>query len=316
MGQDKFLGCIYGLAIGDAMGFYTEFLSLKEILQKHGESGVKYFQSVEKTDGTFFPLGTYTDDTQMSLALARAILRTETLDVEDFMKEVKREFVNWMDSPDNNRAPGGACTRGCRNMKYGLHWKESGDPGSKGCGTAMRNAPLGLAYHNKLNKLVEFAHASSVCTHAHPTGIAAGIGTAYAVALITKGMAEPRDLVDMVARIPYANEEYRNKILQVNRVLNKKPDHAIPLLGEGWVGEEALAIALYCFVKYPTDFKKTIWTAVNTDGDSDSLACIAGALSGAYNGIEAIPSQWRREVENSELLGNIANKLYENSLKL
>ncbi len=98
---------------------------------------------------------------------------------------------------------------------------------------------------------------------------------------------------------------------QVKDVLDEEPEKAIPKLGQGWVGEEAVAISMYCFLKSPNDYKKTVLTAANITGDSDSAACIAGAVSGAYNGIKVIPEKWVRKVENSDMLGRLAEKLYE-----
>jgi ADP-ribosylglycohydrolase len=81
-------------------------------------------------------------------------------------------------------------------------------------------------------------------------------------------------------------------------------------LGEGWVAEEAVASALYCVWRTPDDLRQTILTAANTDGDSDSIACIAGGISGARNGVEAIPASWRETVENAARLVEIADALH------
>lgn len=90
--------------------------------------------------------------------------------------------------------------------------------------------------------------------------------------------------------------------------LNSK--EAFQALGEGWVAEEAVACALYCFRRTPEDYVKTVLTGANANGDSDSIACIAGAISGAYNGFEAIPAKWQDRVENKEGLKEIAEDLY------
>jgi hypothetical protein len=58
---------------------------------------------------------------------------------------VKEEFVRWLHSPENNRAPGHTCLQGVANMESGVHWSKSGIAGSKGCGSAMRAAPIGYA---------------------------------------------------------------------------------------------------------------------------------------------------------------------------
>lgn len=70
-----------------------------------------------------------------------------------------------------------------------------------------------------------------------------------------------------------------------------------------------MASALYCFCRSPGDYRCTVLTGANTVGDSDSIACIAGAISGAHNGIEAIPEQWRRDVEDADLLRETAAEL-------
>ena len=77
------------------------------------------------------------------------------------------------------------------------------------------------------------------------------------------------------------------------------------------VGEEAVALALYCFLKYPDDYKKVVIRGANTNGDSDSIACIGGSISGAYLGIGAIPDQWVKEIEKSEYLNDLATRLAE-----
>ena len=65
----------------------------------------------------------------------------------------------------------------------------------------------------------------------------------------------------------------------------------------------------YCFLRYPDDYEKVVLRGANTNGDSDSIACIGGSISGAYFGINAIPDQWVKEIENSEYLGDLAIRL-------
>jgi len=75
------------------------------------------------------------------------------------------------------------------------------------------------------------------------------------------------------------------------------------------VGEEAVAVALYCFLKYPESFDKCVLRAANTNGDSDSIACIAGAISGAYLGFEAIPKHWVQRIQNKDYLIDLGIRL-------
>jgi len=80
-------------------------------------------------------------------------------------------------------------------------------------------------------------------------------------------------------------------------------------LGEGWIGEEAVALALYCFLRYPDEYEKVVIRGANTNGDSDSIACIGGSISGAYLGVEAIPDNWIKRIEKSHYLEALATRL-------
>ena len=77
-------------------------------------------------------------------------------------------------------------------------------------------------------------------------------------------------------------------------------------LGEGWVAEETLAIAIYCSVKYQNDFSRALCVAVNHDGDSDSTGAVAGNILGAYLGYEKIPAQWKKNLECEDIIDEIA----------
>ena len=86
---------------------------------------------------------------------------------------------------------------------------------------------------------------------------------------------------------------------------------AIRSLGEGWVGEEALAIALYCVLKHRDDFSACIRAAVNHDGDSDSTGAIAGSLLGAWLGADGIDEAWLAPLEGREVIEIISQQLCE-----
>ncbi len=93
-------------------------------------------------------------------------------------------------------------------------------------------------------------------------------------------------------------------------------EKALDYIGQGWVGEEALALALYCFLRYPESYEKVVKRGANTNGDSDSIACIAGAISGVYLNSETIPKDWIKRIEKTEYLDDLANRLFEKKLKI
>lgn len=307
MDESRSAGCIFGLAVGDALGFPTEFLSLGEIRAQYGPEGVADFETVGN-----LPPGCYSDDTQMTLAVARGLVaaRDELGDAERVIESICREFVVWIETEALAvpRAPGNTCLRGCRELKRGVSWRDSGVILSKGCGAAMRSAPIGLVYHDRPALLREVGYGASICTHAHLAGIASGIATAYLTAL-----ALHDDLGNPVARlldfVGDLSEEFNAKVRQVDAALALDPDDAFAMLGGGWVGDEAVAGALYCVLRSPADYRQTVLTGANTQGDSDSIACIAGAISGALNGLPAIPAHWVERVENRALLAETASAL-------
>ncbi len=88
------------------------------------------------------------------------------------------------------------------------------------------------------------------------------------------------------------------------------PDsEAINILGEGWVGEEALAIAVYCSLKHGEDIKKALIASVNHSGDSDSTGAITGNIVGAYLGLSFIPKAWIEKLELKEVILQVADDL-------
>ena len=304
---DKCKGMLFGLAIGDALGRPTEFMSLKNIQSKYGPDGIQDLPEQ----------ALYTDDTQMTIAIAEALIRTGDQDLETIMDAVKDEFIKWRNSPENNRAPGNACLAGVSNMERGVHWSESGVPDSKGCGSAMRVAPIGYFYQHDPDKLMQVARASGLCTHGHRTAVAASVGAAYLVKLALDNV-DPGSMISAVLEFTNGiSREFGQAVLKIDECLDwSDEEKALNYLGEGWIGEEAVALALYCFLKYPDDYKKAVLRGANTNGDSDSVACIAGSISGAYLGIEAIPDDWRKRIEKSEDLEDLAGRLSVQTDKL
>ena len=303
MSLEKAKGVILGLAIGDAMGAPAEFMTLGQIKRVYGDRGIRDLPD----------LAVYTDDTQMSIAIAEALIEAGHKDIETLMERVKEEFIKWYHAPDTpSRAPGKTCLTGVANMEKGIHWTRSGLPESKGCGSAMRSAPVGYYYQHNPEKLKRVAHITGICTHRHGTADAACIGAAYLVKLALDGM-EPSVMIGELLNFTRGiSDEWKEAIEKVDKCLDwKDEEKALSFLGEGWVGEEGVALALCCFLRYPDSYEKCLLRAANTNGDSDSIACIAGAISGAYLGVKAIPKDWIERIENKDYLIDLGIRLAE-----
>lgn len=324
MNKSRAQGSILGLAIGDALGHPTEFRSRAKILAAFGPDGVTDFVRLHDPRwsptpiilGTSHPAGTYTDDTQMSIAVARGLLETMGASLDEQMKAIARHFITWADSPENNRAPGETCMRGCANLASGMHWRDAGVARSKGCGSVMRVAPIGVLYHGDRDTLLEVARASSVMTHGHDAAIEASAAGALMVAMAADG-AEPEEIYEAIMdECAPRSAEFSACMQKVPGLLDAPPELALSSagLGESWVGDEALASALYCFWRHKDDYVAGVLEAINTDGDSDSIGCIAGSALGARLGLESIPQKWRDEVEDTAMLHALGKDLFEASV--
>jgi ADP-ribosylglycohydrolase len=322
---DRYRGCILGLAIGDALGHPTEFVSsVPRIRERWGERGVTGFEP----SGSH-PRGTFTDDTQMSIAVLRALVRAGHADLDTLMQTMGAEFVAWARSPQNNRAPGGTCLSGCRSLERGVAWRQAGVAESKGCGAAMRAAPVGLFFAADVDKLVRVAAAQSALTHRHPTGIASSVAAAAAVAHVvregtldgmlafTRSCVERLDvpLLVEVGCVPQLAERIgvREMLAALDDTDGQKDvenDDVCALLGGAWIGEEAVATALWCALRAKGDFRDAVLRGANSSGDSDSIACIAGSIVGALVGPQGIDPAWVEGVEKTAMLDALARALH------
>ena len=326
--QDRYRGCLVGGGAGDALGYAVEFIGEAAIFARYGDGGIRAYRL---TDG----VAQISDDTQMTLFTAAGLL----LPGEDKVQNVWDCYGEWyvtqfhafgaagknrsglMDvqalwSP---RAPGRTCLAAISGGKPGSTKLPINH--SKGCGGVMRAAPAGLiSPENPMNAAILGAETSAL-THSHDLGWLPGAMLGHMVAQLVS-----------VENLPI-EEAARNALFALTYEYAHAPDlrafldlmeraielahadtpelDAIHALGEGWVGDEAMAIALYCAIRFENDFAAGIIAAVNHKGDSDSTGAIAGNLLGAKLGYAAIPDEFKDHLELHELLLSMADKLYE-----
>ncbi|MGF0172614.1 ADP-ribosylglycohydrolase family protein [Streptomyces sp. Marseille-Q5077] len=314
-------GALLGLALGDALGFPTEFNDVPSILAKCGP-----WREMELPTPAVV-----TDDTQMTLALGKGLRTAMDLGVlgpEAMVEPVRAEFIAWNRSPENNRAPGNTCLRACDLLeRTDMPWQDASQIGSKGCGANMRVAPLGLVPGLSDEQRAGAAQLQSALTHGHPTALAASDLTAHAVRLLAQG-AEPTGLVGLLRSYAYENRtRYHERWLgdlwtrsqdpTAEHFITRGWDECLGILdrvqdavrtvspetdpclatGEGWIAEEAMASGLLCFLWFVDEPLTALRRAACTSGDSDSIACLAGAFAGAYLGADAWPTPWADRIE-------------------
>lgn len=195
---------------------------------------------------------------------------------------------------------------------------------SKGCGGVMRIAPVGLYLgSSRMAGLAVDLVAADVAalTHGHELGYIPAAMLSHMVRLLSHSTeisleAAVQDSMEAIRRIfPKAVHlpTFLAKIrlaLQLAKTGGSDLD-AIHALGEGWCGDEALAIAVFCAVKYQDDFDKALLAAVNHGGDSDSTGAITGNLLGAYLGLSRIPEKYTKHLELLDVITEIAEDLYD-----
>ncbi|WP_203992896.1 ADP-ribosylglycohydrolase family protein [Micromonospora lutea] len=319
-------GSLFGLAYGDALGKPTEFLTVAEIDRRFGPTGPRELVGDPAL---------VTDDTQMALAVGWALHDAPTYTPGAVEPLLRRRFLDWATSPDNNRAPGMTCLRACAELSRGLPWQQATEAGSKGCGANMRVTPVGLLDVD-LDTLAGLAQLQAGLTHGHPTGLAASELTAYAVRLLVDGAALA-DLPDLLtARVDEQRRVYRadwlgdlwkrsgvrapeefisrgwqeceRALARLDVALAAPDDGGDPcrLTGEGWIAEEALAAALYCAIRHADSPVYALVRGARTAGDSDSIAALAGAFVGAAHGMSGWPSGWAERIEYADQLAALA----------
>lgn len=343
--QDRLRGSLIGGAIGDALGYPVEFIySFQEIQARYGERGITRLVASRHWLGTDeqSEKAIVSDDTQMTLFTACGLLNASKLGIAPKFA-VCRAYLEWLetqtghhrgkaecwirDIPELNhrRAPGNTCISALDSIRRGQ------DPmnNSKGCGGVMRVAPVALyAVCNERMSILDadkLAGDVAEITHQHPLGFIPAALMSHVIYRLAQDEAPVRRaLQDYIAEgIEAMYELYSDRCRHdVERMaelaesamllsFNEEPDlKNICQLGEGWVGEETLAIGLYVALKYLDNFEEAMIASVNHGGDSDSTGAVAGNILGAAVGYSAIPQYFKDNLELHDIILRVADDLY------
>ena len=360
--EDYYLGTLVGGAIGDALGYAVEFLSLDEIKAKYGFYGIAQYDLDGNNKAHF------SDDTQLTLFTINGLLNGETkkkYDNDDtpLYQYVYYAYLDWLATQgiakkcqdpyrkdswlinikelNVTRSPGRTCLSslalGDEKHLYNLNNPINN---SKGCGAVMRIAPIGLLYPRYKDIFLLSAEVASL-THGHPMSHLASQLMAMIIANIfkyeektlwrvikdtTKELSDrykidaPQGLEKFYSYVkPYLPEFIaiiRRSLVLVKFALVEeskgkivKDLDNIASLGEGWVAEESIAIAIYCAVRYQKVPMQGIIASVNHNGDSDSTGALTGQLLGAYYGMSIFPTDYINKLELEDVIEEMAMDL-------
>ncbi|UCE83922.1 MAG: ADP-ribosylglycohydrolase family protein [Deltaproteobacteria bacterium] len=303
--EAKYLGSMVGSALGDAIG---------EMAFQYPDRQ-KLSAMIERLE-----VLRYTDDTAMAMGLATSLVHMGGLDRQHLGETFRRNFEQ---EPWRGYATGPP-TIFSMVRSLGISYADAarslfGGGGSFGNGAAMRISPLGLFFH-KSSDIYQLACGSAEVTHAHPVGKDGAAVQAWAVALAVRlETAEgfsPQVFVDELA-VFARTIEIQEKIRLAGRLLeeNTTPDVAAKQLGRSVAVDESMPFAIYSFLRNPNSFEDCLYCAIMHGGDRDTLGAMAGAVSGAYLGVKAIPSGWRRKLENRETIEGLALELARKTLR-
>ena len=331
--QDRIRGSLIGGAIGDALGYPVEFIySFEGIQARYGERGITRFDTKQfwLDDDEQSGKAVVSDDTQMTLFTANGLLNANAY-IEWYLTQIGKKSGKYKDCwissiPELNkrRAPGNTCMTSLNDIYRGK------DPinNSKGCGGVMRIAPIPLyaAVDNRMDILDadKLAGDAAEITHQHPLGYIPAALMSHIIYRLTLDENPTRDgLIEYVLEgmgklgdlFPQHHLEDL-EMMSLARIAidlsgNDRSDlQNIDALGGGWVGDEALAIALYCTIRHFDNFEQAMIAAVNHGGDSDSTGAVTGNILGAAVGYEAIPRFYKDDLEMHDLILHMADDLY------
>jgi ADP-ribosylglycohydrolase len=298
---DRAAGALWGLAIGDALGMPTQLLSRRQIMERYGEIGWFEAPADDHPVAAGLAAGSVTDDTHQAVLLARLLSPGAYLDQQMWAAVLVR-WEEEMRAAGSHDLLGPSTTAALAAFQAGSPVNETGRAGTTN-GAAMRIAPVGVAVGvGDLDLLVDRVVEASLLTHNTSLALAGAAAVAAAVSAGVDG-ATPTEAAAVAVRAADLASTRGNWVAgaSVARRLEWAVDAAssistrdLPafvadLVGTGLASQESVPAAFAIVAAYPDDPWKAVCTAASVGGDCDTIAAMAGAVSGAAHGTEGFP---------------------------
>ena len=278
--RQRAYGVMVGAAVGDALGMPLEF----------GRPRRGQDQITEMIAGRL-PAGTFTDDTEMALALGVSLADQGGFDAED----VTRSFIAWAEAGPADI--GGQTSLALARQRRAMEQRKPLPPASSewnsaGNGSIMRCFPAPLAYHDNLAECLRVAVDQGEITHP-AADCAAGCKTMAAFIWHALRAQDAPAALDQALSAGLAAADDMDA--EFRAMLENAPSRrAEELRNTGWV-RHTLESAFWA-LSTTADYAGCVIAAANLGGDADTSACVAGAMAGALYGLEGIPAHWRQQV--------------------
>lgn len=296
--RDRFVGSMLGLAVGDALGAHFEGQQPEYIAER--------YRSVESLISNPPPGEIwYTDDTQMMIGVAETLVARGSIQDEEICKRFAANYVPQRGYGRGARVILEAMVEGSDHRYLAANHFPGG---SFGNGAAMRVAPVGLMFRHQEALLWEQAKLSALPTHVHPLGVEGAQLLALAVGLASMSVEFRRDVFLDALAARCTSWEYSGPLRRSARLINPKD---LGLMGNGIEATSSVVTAIASFALTPESYEQTIGNVILLGGDTDTIAAMAGAVSGAYLGVDAIPIHLLELLED-----NYQGKTYIENLAL
>jgi poly(ADP-ribose) glycohydrolase ARH3 len=260
-------------------------------------------KTVPEILGGSWEVGRFTDDTQMTLCIMEWLLAGEWEDGRALLERFSRAY-------HPARRYGSGCSLILETFpERKEQWRALSTimfpEGSFGNGSAMRAGPVGLFFSKNWRPLISVSETASRTTHSHPRAIVGATLQAAAVALALREdeLLEPQLFISrlqgLLVKLRWKTELFSQSLEFIADSLRtqREQTEVIPQLGTGIEASEAVPTAIYCFLANPESYEECLSSAILAGGDTDTIGSMAGAISGAYLGLGAIPKRWLARVK-------------------
>ncbi|MDO8570564.1 MAG: ADP-ribosylglycohydrolase family protein [Candidatus Daviesbacteria bacterium] len=299
----KFKGCLIGLACGDYLGMPVEFMQRSQVFQFFGERKLKPLPCHHRA-GTK-PPGFYTDDTSLTICLCESLLE-KGFDVKDQFQKYRKWYMTGYGTPFEDKAFG----IGQTTLKMLISLDENNLPDKLehkeqrgGNGALMRSAPIGLLYYQDEKEIKDKSIASVIVTHNNLFAAWSCIVLNSFISYCLHGIDKSNFVKKFISKYNDCPPELIKILIQDFSFLDE-----MIVLNTGY-SLHTLNIALYSF--FTTDnYEDCITKAIFVGGDTDTQAAIAGALAGAYYGVDDIPQNWVKTLIRKDYIEDLAVRLY------
>ena len=311
--KEQFSGCLIGQCLGDASGFPVEGYP-PETCRQYVEEILKTDRAGKQGHGDF-PFGQYTDDSQLARELLLSYSECKRFEPDNYARHIADIF-----SEERIVGKGRATEKAALRLINGISWETAGTPPpSAGNGSAMRAGPVGLIFFDDPLKMSRAAFDQGRITHQDNRCSAGAVAISGAVALaLQRNQIDSRKFLHQISTWTSSiDQSVTDSIMQLAGWISLPPEEAVHHISKAGLAKDysdlwqgispfvtgSVLWSLYSFLRTPDDYWETICTSIAVGGDVDTTAAMAGAISGAYLGLKAIPSYLAQQLSDQGTWG-------------